>query len=139
MHAECSVLRERVLRAGDLGFGHRLMRDVVVPGGVSVDLGGEGIAGLRALLSEVRRRFPALVELYDNTASLQDRTVGTGVLKPDLARQYACGGFVVRASARAFDARRTPRYPPYDTLRFEAPELAAGRVNAPAWTPTRGG
>src|SRR5260370_720020 len=80
MLAHCGILRERVLRAADLCFGHRLMRDVVVPGGVSVDLGGEGIAGLRALLSEVRRRFPALVELYDNTASLQDRTVGTGVL-----------------------------------------------------------
>ena len=89
MHTHCGVLRERVLRAADLCFGHRLMRDCVVPGGVSVDLGGEGVAGLRALLGEVRRRFPALVELYDNTASLQDRTVATGVLKPDLARQYA--------------------------------------------------
>src|SRR5713226_4325227 len=133
MHAHCSVLRERVLRAADLCFGHRLMRDCAVPGGVGVDLGGEGIAGLRALLGEVRRRFPALVELYDNTASLQDRTVGTGVLKPDLARQYACGGYVGRASARDFDARRTPGYPPYDTLRFEVPVLAAGDVNARVW------
>src|SRR5260370_20119416 len=138
MHAECSVLRERVLRAGDLGFGHRLMRDVVVPGGVSVDLGGEGIAGLRALLSEVRRRFPALVELYDNTASLQDRTVGTGVLKPDLARQYACGGYVGRASARDFDARRTPGDPPYHTRRFEVPVLAAAHGHARLLIPNCG-
>jgi hypothetical protein len=28
------------------------------------------------------QRFPALVELYDNTASLQDRTVGTGIVWP---------------------------------------------------------
>jgi Ni,Fe-hydrogenase III large subunit len=133
MHAHCSVLRERVLRTADLCFGHRLMRDVVLPGGVGVDLGGEGIARLRALLGEVRRRFPALVELYDNTASLQDRTVGTGVLKPDLARQYACGGYVGRASARDFDARRVPGYPPYDTLRFEVPVLDAGDVNARVW------
>ena len=133
MHAHCGVLRERVLRTADLCFGHRLMRDVVVPGGVSADLGVEGIAGLRALLSEVRSRFPALVELYDNTASLQDRTVGTGVLKPDLARQYACGGYVGRASARDFDARRTPGYPPYDALRFEVPVLDVGDVNARVW------
>jgi Ni,Fe-hydrogenase III large subunit len=133
MHAHCGVLRERVLRAADLCFGHRLMRDVVVPGGVGVDLGGEGIARLRGLLGEVRRRFPGLVELYDNTASLQDRTVGTGVLKPDLARQYACGGYVGRASARDFDARRTPGYPPYDTLSFEVPVLDAGDVNARVW------
>ena len=133
MHTHCGVLRERVLRAADLCFGHRLMRDVVVPGGVGVDLGGEGAAGLRALLAEIRRRFPALVELYDNTASLQDRTVATGVLNRDLARLYACGGYVGRASARNVDARRAPGYPPYDILRFDVPVLEAGDVNARVW------
>ena len=34
MLAHCSVLRERVLRACDVCFGHRLMMDVIVPGGV---------------------------------------------------------------------------------------------------------
>src|SRR6185369_16440540 len=104
----------------------RLMRDCVVAGGSGVDLGNEGIAALRALLGEIRRRFPALVELYDNTASLQDRTVGTGVLKPELARQFAAGGYVGRASGRGSDARRAPGYPPYDELRFEVPVLDAG-------------
>ena len=42
-------------------------------------------------------RFPELVELYDNTASLQDRTVTTGVLRPELARQFGAGGYVGRA------------------------------------------
>ena len=32
---------------------------------------------------QVRKVFPRLVELYDNTASLQDRTFGTGVLPDD--------------------------------------------------------
>ena len=32
MHAHCGVLRERVLRAADAAFGHRLMRDCVVSG-----------------------------------------------------------------------------------------------------------
>jgi Ni,Fe-hydrogenase III large subunit len=133
MLAHCGVLRERVLRAADLCFGHRLMRDCVVPGGVTGDLGGEGIAGLRALIGEVRRRFPALVELYDNTASLQERTVATGVLQSELARLYACGGYIGRASGRGFDARRAPGYPPYDTLRFDVPVLQAGDVNARVW------
>ena len=38
MHAHCGVLRERTLRAADAAFGHRLMMDAVVPGGVAVDL-----------------------------------------------------------------------------------------------------
>ena len=45
-------------------------------------------------------------ELYDETASLQDRTVGTGILQPELARRFGAGGYVGRASGRDFDARR---------------------------------
>ena len=133
MHAHTGVLRERVLRAADACFGHRLMRDRIVAGGVSADLAGEGVAALQALIAELRRRFPALVALYDNTASLQDRTVATGVLRPALASQFGAGGHVGRASGRAFDARRTPGYPPYDSLRFEVPVLEAGDVNARVW------
>ena len=43
MHAQCAILRERVLRTADACFGHRLMMDVVVPGGVGRDLGADGI------------------------------------------------------------------------------------------------
>src|SRR5262249_61967463 len=72
-------------------------------------------------------------ELYANPGWLQDRTVATGVLNPVLARQYACGGYVGRASARAFDARRACAYSPYDQLRFDVPVLDAGDVNARVW------
>jgi Ni,Fe-hydrogenase III large subunit len=137
MHAHCSVLRESVLRAADSAFGHRLMRDVIVPGGVSRDLGENGKKILRATLDNVRKRFPTLVELYDNTASLQDRTFGTGVLRPALADQYAAGGYIGRASGRAFDARRNLAYPPYDNLRFEVPVLNEGDVNARVWIRVR--
>jgi Ni,Fe-hydrogenase III large subunit len=133
MHAHCGVLRERVLRAADAGFGHRLMRDRIVPGGVAVDIGETEIGALTALLGNIRRRFPALVELYDNTASLLDRTVATGFLEPRLARQYGAGGFVGRSSGRRFDARLMPGYPPYDRLDFEVPFREDGDVNARVW------
>ena len=133
MHAHCSVLRERVLRAADASFGHRLMRDCVVPGGVAADLTDTGIAAIHTLVDEIRRRFPALVSLYDNTASLQDRTVGTGMLLPELARQFGAGGYVGRASGRNFDARRSPGYAPYDQLTFDVPVRPEGDVNARIW------
>jgi Ni,Fe-hydrogenase III large subunit len=133
MHAHCGVLRERVLRAADAAFGHRLMRDCVQPGGVERDIGADGITAIQALIAEVRRRFPELVELYDNTASLQDRTVTTGVLKPALAQQFGAGGYVGRASGRNFDTRRAAAYPPYDQLRFDVPVLEDGDVNARVW------
>jgi Ni,Fe-hydrogenase III large subunit len=133
MHAHCGVLRERVLRAADACFGHRLMRDCVMPGGVTVDLDQRGRGALEALLSNIQRRFPALVELYDNTASLLDRTVATGILKPSLVRQFGAGGYVGRGSGRAFDARRLPGYTPYDSLAFEVPVREGGDVNARVW------
>jgi Ni,Fe-hydrogenase III large subunit len=133
MHAHCAVLRERVLRAADAAFGHRLMRDCVMPGGVAVDLAPAGATAIRALLDEAQRRFPPLIALYDNTASLQDRTVGTGVLRPELARRFGAGGYVGRASGRGFDARRSPGYAPYDELKFAVPVREEGDVDARVW------
>ena len=133
MHAHCAVLREQVLRASAAAFGHRLMRDRIVPGGVTADLSGDGEAAIRSALDAIMRRFPSLVELYDETASLQDRTVGAGILAPSLARQYAAGGYVGRASGRAFDARRLPGYAPYDQLQFEVPVREEGDVDARVW------
>lgn len=133
MHAHCGALREQVLRAADDCFGHRLMMDRIVPGGVTRDLSPDGAQRIRALIAHIRGTFPELVDLYDNTTSLQDRTVTTGILKPELARQFGAGGFVGRASGRKVDARRAPGYPPYDSLRFEIPVRQEGDVDARVW------
>jgi Ni,Fe-hydrogenase III large subunit len=133
MQAQCAILRERALRAAEAGFGHRLMMDVIVPGGLSRDVAPEGLAEAAALIAAVRGVFPDLIELYDNTASLQDRTVTTGIVKPELAAQFGAGGYVGRASGRGFDARRVFAYAPYDRLSFEVPVLDAGDVNARVW------
>ncbi len=133
MHAQCGILRERTLRAAGASFGHRLMMDVIVPGGVACDITAEGIVQVEALFAEVRRVFPRLIELYDNTASLQDRTVTTGIVKAEYVRQFGAGGFVGRASGRGFDARRAFGYAPYDELSFDVPVLDAGDVNARVW------
>jgi Ni,Fe-hydrogenase III large subunit len=133
MLAHCGVLREQVLRSAHATFGHRLMMDCVVPGGVAVDLDTNGARIVGELVGLIRKRFPALVELYDNTASLQDRTVSTGVVSAALAERFAAGGYVGRASGRAFDARRAFAYAPYDQLNFIVPVRQAGDVDARVW------
>jgi Ni,Fe-hydrogenase III large subunit len=130
-------LRERVLRAADACFGHRLMMDRIIPGGVVTDLRPGGIEQLQSALTEIGQRFPRLIALYDNTASLQDRTVGAGIVRADLARQFGAGGYVGRASGRNFDARKAPGYAPYDQLNFEVPVLTDGDVNARVWVRIR--
>ncbi|MBV9192268.1 MAG: hydrogenase expression protein HypE [Betaproteobacteria bacterium] len=133
MHASFGFLREKVLRAAQACTGQRLMMDAVVPGGVRSDLPAEGIEGVRALIAMARSQFPRLVDVYENTASLKDRTVGTGILSESLARQFGAGGYVGRASGRSFDARRDPGYAPYDELDFQVPVVHAGDVNARVW------
>lgn len=133
MLAHCGILRERVLRAAATAFGHRLMMDRVIPGGVAVDLSSEGVAAIRAVLAEIAARFPALVALYDGTTSLQDRTVGTGMLTPALARQFGAGGYVGRASGRSFDARNLASPLPYKEIGFAPATRQEGDVNARVW------
>ncbi|WP_448204786.1 hydrogenase large subunit [Azospirillum sp. sgz302134] len=133
MLAEMSRLRESVLRAADACFGHRLMMDRVVPGGVAVDLPERGAALLLDLTAELRRRFGPLVTIYDGKASLQDRTVSTGVVSTGLVGRFGTGGYVGRASGRGLDARRNPGYAPYGDLEFDVPVLTDGDVNARVW------
>jgi Ni,Fe-hydrogenase III large subunit len=133
MPAHCAVLREKILRASADCFGHRLMMDRIVPGGVTVDLTSTQAARLRALTEELRAAMPRLTKLYDDTPSLQDRAVSSGILRPDLAKRFAPGGFVGRASGRDFDTRRDLAYAPYDKLTFAVPVLREGDVNARIW------
>ena len=133
LQADFAILRECVLRAADACFGHRLMRDRIVPGGVTQDVAPGSLDGITALIETIRGKFPELVEVYDNTASLQDRTVTTGYLSPTLARAFGAGGYVGRASGRAFDARKAVAYAPYDQLDFEVPVRDDGDVNARVW------
>ena len=75
-----------------------------MPGGVAVDLdrGGAARRSVQLIAAVADAAFRALVELYDNTASLQDRTVGTGILSAELARA------IRRAAALSAAPRAAP-------------------------------
>jgi Ni,Fe-hydrogenase III large subunit len=137
IHAYCGILRENILAACDRAFGHRLMMDAIVPGGVAQDIGPEGRSTLIKMLDEVSRRFAEVVRVYDETPSLQDRTCATGIVAPALVKQWGAGGHVGRASGRNFDSRRDLPYAPYEGVRFEVPVFEAGDVDARVWVRIR--
>ncbi len=130
IHAHCGIFRERVLAASDRAFGHRLMMDRIVPGGIAQDIAADGGAAIVTALDDIAPRFEEIVALYDDTPSLQDRTCATGYVAPDLVKRWAAGGHVGRASGRDFDARRDLAYPPYRELAFAVPLYTAGDVDA---------
>lgn len=133
MHAQCGVLREQVLRVSADAFGHRLMMDRIVPGGVSTCIDDKGTQQIDKMIGYIRTQLPGLVELYDNTASLEDRTVHTGIVAHTLVQQFATGGFIGRASGRNFDTRRNLVYEPYGKLSFDVPVREKGDVNSRVW------
>ncbi|MBI5165770.1 MAG: nickel-dependent hydrogenase large subunit [Magnetospirillum sp.] len=130
MLSHMGVLREQLVRANAAMFGHRLLMDRIVPGGVATDLSPEGAEALRHLLHNFAKNFRKAVALYDSAPSLLDRTAGTGITYASLVHRFGAGGVVGRAAGRAHDARRTPGYPPYDELDFDIPLYAEGDVHA---------
>jgi Ni,Fe-hydrogenase III large subunit len=137
LHAHCGLIRERLLAACDRAFGHRLMMDRVVPGGVTHDVSDGAREMLLATLDDAAARFAEVTRVYDETPSLQDRTCLTGIVAPDLVARWGAGGFVGRASGRAFDARHDLAYAPYFGMEFAVPTFTAGDVNARVWVRIR--
>src|SRR5262249_42523489 len=125
--------RERVLAASDAVFGHRLMMDEIIPGGVRRDISADGARNLLAMLDELAPLLEEVMNFYDATPSLLDRTRTTGIVSRELVTHWGAGAHVGRASGRDFDARRDLAYPPYDKAAFRVPVLDAGDVDARLW------
>ena len=122
--------RESFCAAAHAAFGHRLMMDCVIPGGVAGDLDEAGAAAVHVALDALENELPSLTRVFEDYASLQDRVVGTGIIKPQLAAAYAAGGYVGRASGRQVDARVTPGYAPYPAMTPLIPVETDGDVAA---------
>ena len=114
--AQFSRLREDWLRLNAALFGHRLLFDRVVPGGVAIDLDAKGTLAIieqcQAIAGEIRR----LKKIYDEHAGLQDRFLSTGRITPQLAKRLGVIGLAGRASAQTWDLRCNHPAEPYDQL-----------------------
>ena len=134
MHAHCGVLREQMLRAADACFGHRLMMDRVVPGGVAADLAaGRRAQRVAALLRRSARRFPdagralrqhGLAAGSHRRHRHPARRAGPAVRRRRLCRPRLAAAISTRARRPAI--RRTISSP--STCRF-----CEGDVNARVW------
>lgn len=114
--AQFSRLREDWQRLSKEVFGHRLMMDAVVPGGVAIDLTPPMLDRLRKQCDGIEREVRALRVVYDEHAGLQDRFLNTGRVAPQLAARLGLTGLAGRASAQAADLRCDHAWPPYDRL-----------------------
>jgi Ni,Fe-hydrogenase III large subunit len=76
--ARCGVRQEYLRRGLADAFGHRLMMDCAVPGGVSADADANGLAALRQVLAALEDDMPRIQALF-GTGVLAARLTGLGV------------------------------------------------------------
>jgi Ni,Fe-hydrogenase III large subunit len=123
-------LREEWQRLSREAFGHRLMMDRVVPGGVAADLDAVLIPRMREQLRVFLKQLDKLMAIINESPSVEDRLVTAGMLKPEHARALGCLGYVGRASGVDLDVRRDTPYAPYDRLKVAVPVYHYGDVAA---------
>ncbi len=114
--AQFSRLREDWLRTAMRLFGHRLMMDAIVPGGVAVDLTDTVRRELIHQCADMAVELTRLRAIYDSHPGLQDRFIGTGRVLPPLATQLGLTGLAGRASGIAADLRCDQPWAPYEQL-----------------------
>jgi len=126
-------LRELWLRDNQAWFGHRLLMDRIVPGGVSADLNPQGEQGIRTRINKLRAELSEIITIIDANSSLEDRLVAAGHLSPEQAQSFGALGYVGRASGQTFDVRRDAPYPPYDRLQVKVPVEDQGDIASRFW------
>ncbi|MEO6748354.1 MAG: NADH-quinone oxidoreductase subunit C, partial [Casimicrobiaceae bacterium] len=128
--AQFSRLREDLLRRNALAFGHRLMMDYVVPGGVAGDLGPIDADAIGEECDALERETRILRDIFDDHAGLQDRFRNCGRITPLLCAKLGMTGLAARASGDARDLRVDHPCAPYDMLRVRKSVHQDGDVAA---------
>lgn len=129
-HMQCSRLREDWQRVNQSVFGHRLLMDLIIPGGVSLDPSNQFEEILRPNHESLSLELDRLLPILDDHPSLEDRLVTTGILSTEDARSLGVLGYVGKASGVNFDVRRDHGYVPYDRLEVSSPCRTEGDVAA---------
>jgi Ni,Fe-hydrogenase III large subunit/Ni,Fe-hydrogenase III component G len=128
--AQFMRLKEDWLRLGGEVFGHRLLMDLVVPGGVAAGFDAAQAERMVEQSHAIEREVRELRTIFDEHAGLQDRFLTTGRVTPELARQLGLTGLAGRASAQACDLRVDFPAAPYDELAVAKAGHSAGDVAA---------
>ncbi|WP_254531749.1 NADH-quinone oxidoreductase subunit D [Natrinema gelatinilyticum] len=102
--------------------GQRMMFYFFRLGGVCWDLPEpreEFVEHCRDFLDELPAKVDEYHDLLTGNEIFQVRTVDTGILEPEVAKQYGCTGPVARGSGIEYDLRRDDPYGYYENLEWD--------------------
>jgi Ni,Fe-hydrogenase III large subunit len=125
-------LKEMLLRLNARVLGHRLLMDLVVPGGVARDLDRAALELVLEQCDAIEREVHSLKNIYEEHAGLQDRFLSCGVLATEMVVKLGVSGLAARASALGRDVRSRPGFAPYELLDVHVATRPRGDVAARA-------
>jgi Ni,Fe-hydrogenase III large subunit/Ni,Fe-hydrogenase III component G len=115
-NAHALRLREDLLRLNARLFGHRLLRSVLLPGGVAQDLAAAQSDDAQFSIARISADFAEIVGIATHNGLVLDRLRGTGRLSRQTARDLQVVGVAARASGIDEDARRDHPFAAYGDL-----------------------
>ena len=113
--------RERILDLFEAVCGARLTYSYITIGGVTQDLPERYLEALSEFLDYFEPKIDEYNQLLSFNQIFIRRTVGVGVMPPDLAIAYGWSGPNLRGSGVRWDLRRCAPYDLYDRLEFDVP------------------
>jgi NADH-quinone oxidoreductase subunit C/D len=111
--------REKVQNILEDLTGQRMMFNYFRLGGVVWDIPEpreEWFDKIRAFLDDLPAALEEFHDLLSRNEIIQKRTIDTGVIDPETAKDYGCTGPVARGSGIDYDVRRDDSYGYYDEL-----------------------
>jgi NADH-quinone oxidoreductase subunit D len=113
--------RELLQSAMEMATGGRLHFGFIRPGGLKEDV-PRGFVDLALRgIRQLQRAIPDYEDLLIGNEIFKARTVGVGVLDPDLAIEYGVSGPILRASGVPYDVRKAEPYLNYSEFDFDIP------------------
>jgi Ni,Fe-hydrogenase III large subunit len=130
--ARAAGMKEELLQVSAQWIGTRYWRGVSVPGGLTADASASATSDFAQAVDEITRQFAELARVILDTPSVQNRFDSSGILKRQVARDFAVVGPVARASGIDVDVRRDHPYGAYSGVKLNIPFIHYGDVMARA-------
>jgi formate hydrogenlyase subunit 5 len=112
-------IREQSMKMAEILTGARKTYGMNLIGGIRRDILKDDMIQTIALAGSMRRDLGELVDILLSTPNTEQRSVGVGILDPQVARDFSNVGPMVRGSGHRRDMRQDHPYAGYAKLPFE--------------------
>jgi NADH-quinone oxidoreductase subunit D len=113
--------REMIQNLMESATGARMHHSFARVGGLKDDLPRGFLKESAEVLKWTRKKLKDFETLIMGNEIIHARTVGVGVLQPEIAVAFGCSGPVLHASGVPMDPRKDEPYEKYDEVEFDVP------------------